>query len=184
MGYLGYVGPALEMDALDLDLEMLLALPWQRHTETRQELFYSDVPRTYTYGSGRGVRTYESQPVPDSLRPAFERVAGLGLNVCFLNLYEDQGQHLGWHADDHEGTDHSKPIVVFSYGSERELWWRIKGTKGMVPAGQRVTMSSGSMFVMPPGFQTHHEHRVPKAPAPCGPRVSLTFRAFKEENPC
>lgn len=43
-------------------------------------------------------------------------------NGCFLNKYDNQHQHLGWHADDFVGMDADAPIAVMSFGAEREIW--------------------------------------------------------------
>jgi alkylated DNA repair dioxygenase AlkB len=133
----------------------------------------------YTYGSGRGVRTYRSIPylptVEDIQRTLNSRGARcpcegdlctdpscdwpetpLTYNVCFLNRYGNAGQHLGWHADDSPGMDHEHPIAVVSFGQPREIWWREHDQKGVIPSEQRQLLASGSLFVMPPGFQRTH----------------------------
>ena len=126
-------------------------------------------------------------------------------NGCFLNKYDDQFQHLGWHADDFEGMDPAAPIAVMSFGAEREIWikpkqedcptcnWSGRGVgncgehgcvngkrpvKGAVPTEDRFLLQRGSLFIMPPGFQEVMLHRIPKHPKPCGWRISLTFRKF------
>jgi len=198
--------PNLEIDRRFI-LSQLLALPWERHTEARQELFQAPTPVEYTYGKGPGTRTYTASPLTSGVADVLSRVnhflwqltmeaaatrAGPlatgavisrgqdwgPMSGCFLNRYDDQHQALGWHADDFRGMDHSKAVCVVSFGAERELWWRVKGQKGIIPPEQRIRMVSGSLLVMPPGMQHTHDHRVPKADHAVGPRVSLTFRAF------
>lgn len=145
-------------------------------------------PMEYTYGSGRGVRTYTStefdptvRAIMDHLNSTVKLADGSGycrFNVCFLNRYDDQGQHLGWHADDSPGMNHKHPIAVISFGEEREIWWRKNGDTGVVPASQRQKLGSGSLFIMPEGFQLTHQHRIPKGDRSMKPRVSLTFREY------
>lgn len=98
---------------------------------------------------------------------------------CFLNRYDHDRQALGWHSDDSDIMDHTKAVVVVSFGEPREIWWRKKGDKGVVPTENRQLLEPGSLFVMPPGFQQTHEHRIPKGDRPMQTRISLTFRAFK-----
>lgn len=170
-------------------------MPWEDRTEARRECFFSLRDEPYTYGTGNGERTYTPVPedhptpvrsfidwvraritlklqdqLPMSHRPAFE--------ACFVNGYADKKQHLGWHADDSDSINHDHPIVVLSLGSWRELWWREKapGNDSLIFT-QRLDNSS--MFVMPAGMQQTHEHRIPKADAERGPRISLTFRSLK-----
>lgn len=160
-------------------------VPWTRRTDTRLEAFMAHQTLTYTYGSGNGVRSYESVPFTPTVLDAMDKVnwwlsgsISAPMNVCFLNLYLDQRDHLGWHADDSPGTDHDAPIVVASFGATREIWWRAKGETGTVPLNQRQPLASGSIFVMPPGMQRTHQHRIPKADRPVGVRISMTFRHF------
>lgn len=164
----------------DIDFDNLFAeIPWVSRTEARDECFQSEQPMDYTYGSGRGVRTYTSIPWTPSVRQVLDALnaepPGL-FNVCFLNLYNDKKQHLGWHADDSPSMDHEHPIAVVSFGEAREIWWRRKGSKGVVPDDQRQLLGHGSVFLMPAGMQRDWEHRIPKHDREAEPRVSMTFR--------
>ena len=171
-------------------LDRLLAdVPWAAYTETRQECFMSPdlEPVRYTYGKGRGQREYVSVPMSAHVAGIMSEVnawiAGTcpeqgPMNGCFLNLYGDDRQHLGWHADDFDRMDHGKAVISVSFGEPREIWWRRFGEQGVVPAEQRQRLASGSLFLMPGGMQQTHQHRVPKGDRAMGPRVSLTFRAF------
>jgi alkylated DNA repair dioxygenase AlkB len=176
-----YISKWISPTCAERDFQRLFAeVPWLHVADTRAECFMSPEPVSYTYGKGRGVRTYTSIPMAAGVDVILEKLnQGIGpLNVCFLNRYENQQQHLGWHADDHTGTDHTKPIAVISLGAEREIWWRPTGSSGVVPPENRQLLESGSLFLMPPGFQAGHQHRIPKGDRVLGPRISLTFRAF------
>lgn len=161
-----------------LDLTAFLDLGWERFTPTRQEQFWSDEELSYTYGSGRGVRTYTSLPMPPVIREIMAELnrEGKQYNVCLGNRYDDERQHLGWHADDFKGQDPNHPIAVVTFGAVREIWWRLKGFRGLVPPEQRQALASGSLFEMPAGFQETHEHKIPKHSQPCDTRISLTYR--------
>lgn len=166
---------------------LLGEIPWVEATEARRECFMAEETFRYTYGSGRGVRTYQSVPYLPMVRQVLNAlnrfgVYGDGYNVCFLNRYEDDHQHLGWHADDSPGMRHEHPIAVVSFGAERDIWWREPGQVGEVPSERRQRLGSGSVFVMPPGFQQRYQHRIPKGDRACGPRVSLTFRRYVPED--
>jgi len=160
-------------------------LLWLNVTEARKELFMSPGGGlSYTYGQGKGVRTYTSIEMDDHVYLIMdlvnEKIGDIGpMNGCFLNLYEDDHKSLGWHADDFREMDHTKAVVVISLGEEREIWWRPIGVKGETPPERRQLLGSGSIFIMPPGFQHTHEHRIPRGDRKMGKRVSLTFRAFR-----
>lgn len=165
---------------------LLADIPWEDRTETRRECFMSEGGGlSYTYGSGRGIRTYTSIDYTDVVRVILEKinssipiVGKTPMNGCFLNGYFDEHQHLGWHADNFDKMDHTCPVVVVSFGEEREIWWRRFGETGVTPQEQKRLLQNGSMFIMPPGMQHTHEHRIPKGGRQMSPRISLTFRRF------
>jgi alkylated DNA repair dioxygenase AlkB len=166
----------------DIVLEDILEnIPWEDRAETRRECFMSDPVTSYTYGQGRGVRTYTSIPFEGGVDAIMAELNGAmesDYNGCFLNRYDDHRQHLGWHADDFIRMDHDHPIAVISLGEPREIWWRTFGQKGIIPPEQRQLLEPGSLLIMPAGMQQTHQHRIPKGDREMGPRVSLTFRRF------
>jgi alkylated DNA repair dioxygenase AlkB len=160
-----------------LTLDVTDDVPWLTRTSARRECFMALTPSSYTYGSGTGIRTYESVEMAPWVRDVMAEL-GEDYNVCFLNRYDSEGDALGWHSDDSDGTDLTHPIAVISIGEPREIWWRKRGTPGIVPAECRRLLESGSLFVMPAGFQKDNEHRIPKGSRAMGRRVSLTFRRY------
>lgn len=164
----------------------LLALPWLQVTPARKEYFMSGKPRTYAYKTWEGPREYQSaawSPGVDGLRLAANVMMGADFNVCFLNRYENEQNQLGWHADDSPEMDHDHPILVVSFGAERDIWWKPKNHKGEIPGKWRRRLAHGSFFVMPAGFQRDWVHRIPKNDRPCGVRISLTFRHYLDRAP-
>jgi alkylated DNA repair dioxygenase AlkB len=159
---------------------LVAGAPWEQRTSARLEAFWATVDRPYTYGQGRGARTYRPALLPEWMRRQkawVDRLAGCDMQLCFLNRYDDQHQHLGWHADDSPEQDDSRPIVVQSFGAARELWFRPKGSGP--DATEKLLLADGSTLMMLPGMQQTHVHRIPKHDRPCGVRVSLTWRALK-----
>ena len=123
--------------------------------------------------------TFQLSPIIKNLMSTLNRRLDVNFSACFLNRYDTEKQHLGWHADDFEAMDPEAPIAVMSFGAEREIWVKPFGESGLVPKEQRILLPEGSLFIMPPHYQETHLHRIPKHGQPCGPRTSLTFRAFK-----
>lgn len=196
----------------DIALEVL-NLPWITKRTARHEYFMSDHLVSYTYGNrGTGNEEYVSKeftPEVKKLMTILNDDLGTEFNACFLNKYDDQHQHLGWHADDFNGMRQDQPIAVVTFGAEREIWVKDKrgytcfvcqGSKqinelrctscqgtGFIglttgqqhPITQRCLLGPGSLFLMPVGYQDTHLHRIPKHDRPCGVRISLTFRSFK-----
>lgn len=171
--------PCLISDSNDAYDRLMNELAWVHAGSTvpRKEYYVHNLGLAYTYGTGEYARTYESQPdheVIALIRDALYKELGVLFDVVFLNLYEHQHHHLGWHADDSPEMSDDHPIVSVSLGAEREIWWRENGSKEV----HKLLLESGSAFVMPPGMQDTHQHRIPKHDRPCGPRISLTFRVF------
>jgi alkylated DNA repair dioxygenase AlkB len=157
----------------------LLELNWLEATEARREYFMSDVPRSYTYGKGIGVREYHSEPF---ITAVAEIMAILNkensYNICFLNRYDTKKSGLGWHSDNSSSMDGTHPIAVVSFGAEREIWWKLQTEKGVIPESNKQKLHNGSLFVMPAGFQDLYFHRIPRSDKDVGTRISLTFRKY------
>lgn len=179
----------------------------QRGTTPRREAFYCKYPTDYFYGDPVYGRSYAANTdIPPSLSTLWqwlEMEHGVKYEACFLNKYEHAREHLGWHADDSDSIDDSRPIAVISFGAERELWFRpnaleeckqcnglgwyddafctkcntCNGT-GKTRNVEKLLLENGSLALMLPGMQDTHQHRIPKHHAECGTRISLTFRGL------
>lgn len=166
----------------DLIDSLINDVDWINETKMRKECFMSDSEIEYSYLDYSGAPVYTSRPFLAKVKEVMENVnseLGTSLDICFLNLYMNDRNGLGWHSDDSHTIDQNEGIAVVSFGAEREIWWKKKGEKGTVPESNRRLLGNGSLFYMPPGFQDTHLHRIPKWDKECGPRVSLTFRKYK-----
>ncbi|QDJ96382.1 alkylated DNA dioxygenase [Xanthomonas phage Xoo-sp13] len=166
----------------DKALSYFSNLDWEERTKARRELFYATVNEPYTYGSGEHARTYIPKPMDtmvNEIGVAISNMLGLkSYELCFMNYYENEKQHLGWHADDAEAIDHTRPIAVVSVGAIRQLWTRpIEGGPEDI---ERFALNHGSLLVMKPGMQHTHYHKIPKGDRPSGPRISLTYRGYNQ----
>jgi alkylated DNA repair dioxygenase AlkB len=157
--------------------------PWMQMERTpRRECFMAlDESLTYSYGNnndrrGKVFQASRMLSIVTVMMETLNVMYGTAYNVAVGNLYADQHQHLGWHADDSPEQDPLHPIAVVSFGAAREIWVKARTAKGEVPPEDRFLLEPGSLFIMPPGFQDVMVHRIPKHPEPCGPRLSLTFR--------
>jgi alkylated DNA repair dioxygenase AlkB len=142
-----YITPTFNADALDAIEAELLALNWETQRTARKEYFMADQETNYSYGRRDDGITYTSKPWSELVGNNLKDVVSLltfnamirsgewkdvtskytsYFNACFLNKYDDQHQHLGWHADDFAGMDPAAPIAVMSFGAEREIWIKKK----------------------------------------------------------
>jgi alkylated DNA repair dioxygenase AlkB len=186
-------------------------LEWERREMTpRYEYYCNDLGIPYTYGVSKFARTYEAKPYNATLlaiKAQLEVYTNTVFEVCFLNRYKDQNDHLGWHADNSPEMDDARPIAIISLGVEREIWFKYQptnegkcyachgsgrhdntdspkcslcdGTGKQPPAlVDKVLLQHGSLCLMQPGMQDTHFHRIPKSDRLCGEHISLTFRGF------
>lgn len=162
-------------------------LNWIRYTDVpRSEYFYNKFDKPYSYGRGRGKRTYQPQakyPSIDYIQSLLEKHLNVVFDVCFLNRYHNQSDQLGWHSDDSPEMDDERPIITVSLGVEREIWFRKDPNKfhGLDITTQKQKLEHGSALVMLPHMQETWQHRIPKASFICGERISLTFRGYNEQ---
>lgn len=175
-------GLAADGKIIDCLENHLLNLNWETKRAARHEYFMSDKEISYSYGKhDNNDVIYNAQPFTPEIRDlnvVLNQVLETNFNACFLNKYDNEKQHLGWHADQFETADENQPIAVVSFGAEREIWLKEKDFKGEIPDNQKVLLERGSLFIMPPGYQDLFFHRIPKHSRPCGWRISLTFRSF------
>jgi alkylated DNA repair dioxygenase AlkB len=142
----------------------------------------SFIPRQYQYiENGPVYDSIDMHPLVTELMDRINEEFGYSLDVCFLNYYADQKKALGWHADDSEPIDQTQPIAVISFGQPREIWWKPNDFKGVIPHEWRQLLGDGSLFIMPAGMQDTHKHRIPKGDHEMGPRISLTYRAWRKD---
>jgi alkylated DNA repair dioxygenase AlkB len=189
-----YETPAMTVDEMFRDLWDNLS--WERRGDAPRREYWTNVyDQDYSYGRGAGLRTYHSQPISRAIAEVNqalvndERIATF-FEGCFLNGYEGAKDWLGWHEDDDPGIDHSKGIAIVTlYGNEgvstpRSIQFREKlgmdDATGKTIYGETtdLPLEQGSLCLMPPGFQSTHQHRIPKAGFETRSRISLTFRSL------
>lgn len=149
----------------------LLNLNWEQRVSARKEYFMGFNNVEYTYSNRTYVGKSFIPPVYDLMNEINKKFL-FRYNVCFLNRYDTQHEALGWHADA------ADTVSVISVGAEREIWWKPKNHKGKIEPSCKQLLESGSLFIMPSGFQDLYFHKIPKHDKPCGTRISLTFRTL------
>jgi alkylated DNA repair dioxygenase AlkB len=132
-------------------------------------------PYSYRF-SGRTLApagwTSEIAAVRERIRAQY----GAAYNSVLLNRYLNEDDSVSWHSDDEPEMDPTHPIASLSLGAPRVFRVRLSGT---TDDAQSYLLTSGSLLVMPAGFQQAYQHCVPKSKTPCGTRINLTFRRMK-----
>ncbi len=178
--------PAPEADAL---LRALSVLSWDQH----QINMYGKIipaPRMFAWMGtppaklyGKPVPVTEWTPEAIQIREKVAEKTGVVFDSLNINVYRSNEDYLGWHIDPEDEGLWEYPIASVSFGAERPFQWRPyrKEGKKRVPEGEITTqvLQSGSLLVMPPGFQGTHVHRLPKSSSKSKIRINLTFRKMR-----
>ena len=159
------------------DFAQLENIDWvQRDDAPRKEYWDTTLGKSYTYGSGRGIRTYEpNEPlgIVASYRKRLEDTLGVFFEGCFLNKYESKRDHLGWHADDEKELGNAPIIGSVSLGETRDFILRRNDDKSQKI---RIPLGNGSVLIMMGDIQRFWQHSVPKRKNVSQSRINLTFR--------
>jgi len=107
-------------------------------------------------------------------------------NGCNLNLYDDGGMSVGWHADDEklfQGKFKDIRILSFSLGVARKFDLRRNWPEDGETSGVSMRLGNGDLCTMEGMTQKHFQHRVPKEGNVQGPRINLTWRWVEAHGP-
>lgn len=144
---------------------------------------------TYRYGPFE-VEAAEYPPWMMELLTQVMPICGLQQDFwpdsCNLNLYEDGGSAVGWHADDEalfQGKFRDIMIISLSLGVTRKFELRYNWPEAGEDNVQRVTLNSGDLMTMEGMCQKHMQHRVPKEGNVNSPRINLTWRWVVKHTP-
>ncbi len=135
----------------------------------REEVWIGPYPYKF---SGRTLEPAGWTREIEALRETIGARYGGDYNSVLLNQYVNERDSVSWHSDDEPEMDSKHPIASVSLGASRLFRVRQIGSR----EARSYVLTSGSLFVMPAGFQQNYEHCVPKSKKPCGDRVNLTFR--------
>jgi alkylated DNA repair dioxygenase AlkB len=156
-------------------LASVQSLPWTRgkfmgRAVPREEVWIG--PYAYKF-SGRALEPAPSTAAIEAIKHKIQAQYGGDYNSVLLNRYANAQDSVSWHSDDEPEMDSSHPIASLSLGAARQYLVRPIANKRAV---QSYVLNSGSLLLMPPGFQQLYQHCVPKSRTPCGTRINLTFR--------
>jgi len=141
----------------------------------RQQVWMGEPHCSYRYS---GV-TFEPEP----WHPLVQKLTGwvnLQLNRQFncvlLNLYQNGGDHMGWHSDDEPELGPSPDIASLSLGQARRFDLKHKSMQHQL----NLTLQNGDLLLMQGPCQQYWEHRVPKQAQASSMRLNLTFRYIQK----
>jgi len=123
--------------------------------------------------SGVKLEPLPFTPTLLAIKEQLESTLGIEFNGVLCNLYRDENDSMGWHADDEKYLGTSPVIPSVSLGAVRKFQLKSK-TAALLKAN--LLLEHGSLLVMQGNTQANFKHQLPKLSKPCGPRINLTFR--------
>jgi alkylated DNA repair dioxygenase AlkB len=100
-------------------------------------------------------------------------LANLGYNAVVCNLYRNENDSVGLHAD----AEPEMGQVIASVSLGTEGLFRLRGKNGRMAFAERL--QHGSLLIMAGDTQNNFRHEVPKKPGITEPRINLTFRRIE-----
>lgn len=160
---------------------------WQQHSiriagivraQPRLSAWYGDKDAQYSYSG------LQLQPIPwtatlDKLRQQVEKSCNTRFNSVLLNLYRDQQDSMGWHADDEKELGPCPTIASLSFGATRDFLIKHRIDTQLK---RKIALAHGSLLVMKGEMQSHWLHAIAKQKDLIGPRLNLTFRQIYSSN--
>ncbi len=109
------------------------------------------------------------------IKELVEEKANQNFTTVLLNLYRNERDSNGWHADNEKELGRNPIIASLSLGEERTFQLKHNTIKD---AKQNVILKHGSLILMKEGSQIHYKHQIPKTKSLKKPRINLTFRTI------
>lgn len=172
----------LNQEKADLYFEKLLQeTPWQQDDITifgkkiaqpRLTALYGNLGKPYSY-SGITMHPIAWSPLVWLLKEEVETIAQHSFTSVLLNLYRNEKDSNGWHADNEKELGRDPIIASISLGETRKF--QIKHTTNRNIKCD-ILLEHGSLLLMKEGAQVHYKHQLPKATQPKNARINLTFR--------
>ncbi|MBM3430277.1 MAG: alpha-ketoglutarate-dependent dioxygenase AlkB [Bacteroidetes bacterium] len=137
----------------------------------RLESFHAEDGKSYGY-SGKRLETRSFNPILTSLKEKIEEQISVHFNSVLVNLYRNENDSNGWHADDEKELGKNPVIASISLGAKRRFQLKHK----LEPLKHTLELNNGDLLIMRGTLQSNWKHQVPKEKYFCGPRLNLTFR--------
>lgn len=150
---------------------LLKSIEWDDRMAARRTASFG---RPYNYSQ----IDYPELPIPIELHPLLEMLSarlGINFNNCLMNYYETGDNTMGFHSDDTTGLVAGTGVAIVSMGSIRNITYRSKSQPDLQLS---YSLKPGSLLYMDNRVQEDWVHAI-KRQKEAGPRISLTWRAFK-----
>ncbi len=156
-------------------------IPWQQdsikvygknYRQPRLTALFGNEGKSYKY-SNILMQPHPWNNVLMDIKNEIEEKTHQKFTTVLLNLYRNEKDSNGWHADNEKELGTNPIIASVSFGEERVF--QIKHNTNSNEK-QNIILQHGSLLLMKEGSQIHYKHQIPKATNAKKPRINLTFR--------
>lgn len=172
------------VEEADILFEKLLnETPWQHDEITifgkkilqpRLTCLFGNEAKPYSY-SGLTMHPNPWNEIILQIKNKVEKTTDQNFTTVLANLYRNEKDSNGWHADNEKELGKNPIIASVSFGEERKFQ-----LKHISDKDQRLNLNlnHGSLLLMKEGSQIHYKHQIPKASKCKNTRINLTFRTI------
>lgn len=142
----------------------------------RKVAWYGAKPYSYSYSHKDRIAHIWNGKLFE-LKELIENGFNESFNACFLNLYPNGTDGMGWHSDDEKELVPNATIASLSLGSNRKFSFKHRTTKEKIS----INLEDGSLLLMKGEVQKYWLHQLSKTKRLVNPRINLTFRSMIEQ---
>ena len=146
----------------------------KNHLQPRLTALYGNEGKPYKY-SNIIMNPHPWNATLVHIKELVEEKANHNFTTVLANLYRNEKDSNGWHADNEKELGRNPIIASISLGEERTFQLKHNTIK---EAKQSLILKHGSLLLMKEGSQIHYKHQIPKASKPLNDRINLTFRTI------
>ncbi|MBU3661937.1 MAG: alpha-ketoglutarate-dependent dioxygenase AlkB [Bacteroidetes bacterium] len=172
----------LNAEDADIAYELLLQnIKWKQYhikmfgkllAQPRLTAWHGSAGLNYSY-SGLNLAPEPFSKELLTLKAKIEQVGSIQFNSVLLNLYRNERDSMGWHADDERELGINPVIASLSLGQTRKFQVKHKLNKDL---NLNLLLTHGSLLLMKGEMQHYWQHAIPKSKNSCSQRINLTFR--------
>ena len=175
-----------QVDSNELLKKIISDLPWESMaikmfgkdiTIPRLQCWVGDKGCDYKY-SGKKLNRQNWTTDLIMIREKIYKELNIDFNSVLVNYYRDGMDSMGWHSDDEKELGPNPTIASISLGSERDLVFRNKINKEVLP----IPQTHGCLILIDGKTQKNWQHAIKKTRKVIGPRINLTFRNIIDKN--
>lgn len=142
--------------------------------QPRLTCLFGNEGKPYSY-SGITMHPNPWNPTLVYIKEKIEAIDQQHFTTVLANLYRNEKDSNGWHADNEKELGRNPTIASVSFGEVRKFQLKHNNNPD---AKLTLNLSHGSLLLMKEGSQIHYKHQIPKATQSKKDRINLTFRTI------